>query len=140
VNAVFNLLVKILPFILRRNKASILSDLPPKVIIDMPCLLTKEQRGLYADFQKGLRLSDDSLETELQSLAVPHSSAKVSSDHKMHPLKAMLHLSLLCVDPALVSADGDGLVTPCGKLARLTKLLVESGVVTLQGNSLQYMY
>lgn len=38
---------KTAPFILRRTKAQVLTDLPAKVIQDYECLLTKEQAKLY---------------------------------------------------------------------------------------------
>jgi hypothetical protein len=50
----------VLPFILRRTKASVAADLPTKTIVDVTCPLSHVQRRMYADFQKGnpIRISD----------------------------------------------------------------------------------
>ena len=49
-----SLSIQVLPFILRRTKASVAADLPTKTIVDVSCPLSHVQRRMYADFQKGL--------------------------------------------------------------------------------------
>lgn len=41
-----------MPFVLRRTKEQVLSDLPPKIITDIFCDLSPLQRRLYTDFTK----------------------------------------------------------------------------------------
>ncbi len=41
----------LLPFVLRRTKAAVLADLPPKIITDIYCDLGELQRRLYDDFK-----------------------------------------------------------------------------------------
>ncbi|RHY25580.1 hypothetical protein DYB32_008220, partial [Aphanomyces invadans] len=55
--ALTDLHAKIAPFVLRRTKESVLRDLPPKTIQDIPCALTPLQRQLYD--------AADSLDTSL---------------------------------------------------------------------------
>jgi len=55
----------VLPFILRRTKANVATDLPSKTIVDILCPLSVVQQEMYVTFQKGLRLSDDRLEKEI---------------------------------------------------------------------------
>lgn len=39
-----------MPFVLRRTKGQVLSELPPKIIQDVYCELSPLQRALYEDF------------------------------------------------------------------------------------------
>ncbi|RHZ18346.1 hypothetical protein DYB31_005007 [Aphanomyces astaci] len=55
--AITNLHAKIAPFVLRRTKDAVLSDLPPKSIQDIPCSLTPMQTQLY--------MAADSLDTAM---------------------------------------------------------------------------
>lgn len=50
--ALENLHKKIMPFILRRTKSEVLSDLPPKIIQDIFCNMSELQKKLYEDFEK----------------------------------------------------------------------------------------
>jgi SNF2 family DNA or RNA helicase len=59
---------QVLPFILRRTKGSVASELPAKAIIDISCPLSIVQKKMYSDFQKGLSLSDVDLETVLRRI------------------------------------------------------------------------
>lgn len=42
-----------LPFVLRRQKSEVLADLPPKIITEMLCDLTPEQRRLHSLWERG---------------------------------------------------------------------------------------
>jgi SNF2 family DNA or RNA helicase len=47
-----------MPFILRRTKAQVLQDLPPKIVTDVLCKMSSIQQRLYEDFassQVGVR-------------------------------------------------------------------------------------
>jgi len=59
---------QVLPFIMRRTKDQVAQELPKKVLIDVHCPLTDQQKQLYAQFQRGLNLSDDALERQLLAL------------------------------------------------------------------------
>jgi TATA-binding protein-associated factor len=43
---------QVMPFILRRTKAQVLQDLPPKIVTDVMCSLSAIQHALYEDFQE----------------------------------------------------------------------------------------
>lgn len=44
---------QVLPFILRREKREVLADLPPKIITEIMCDLTPEQRRLHKTWERG---------------------------------------------------------------------------------------
>lgn len=128
--------VKVLPFILRRNKDTVAKELPPKTIIDIHCVLTTSQRAAYAEYQDGLSISDDSLETKLDAIRVS-SDALDSGKKKLNPLHALLQLNLISVHPSLAinsaRCDDFSLRNESGKLFNLAKLLLESNVVHPHG-------
>ena len=71
---------KIVPFVLRRTKSAVLTDLPPKVIQDLSCPLTSIQQNLY-----------DAMQDE----------AFVKSG-EWNALQRIMSLRKLCVHPRLV--------------------------------------
>eukprot|EP01041_Mallomonas_annulata_P002030 gene2030-3947_t len=130
---------QVLPFILRRTKDVVAKDLPPKTTIDKPCPLTAVQRNLYATFQQGLKLSDQTLEKELRNLlesSTGSGSAK-KTINAANALQALFYLALLSVHPALViscqhSAYRRRLLADrscSGKIIELAKILVEGNVM-----------
>eukprot|EP00611_Tribonema_gayanum_P018559 TRINITY_DN3169_c0_g2_i14.p1 TRINITY_DN3169_c0_g2~~TRINITY_DN3169_c0_g2_i14.p1 ORF type:complete len:1368 (-),score=477.76 TRINITY_DN3169_c0_g2_i14:72-3959(-) len=46
---------QVLPFVLRREKAQVLADLPPKIITDMACEMPPRQRQAYEQLCKAMR-------------------------------------------------------------------------------------
>lgn len=87
---------QVLPFMLRRLKEDVLSDLPPKIIQDYYCELSDLQKKLYKDFankQKTLvkdeLLKDDPMETD-------------DGPPKTHIFQALQYMRKLCNHPALV--------------------------------------
>lgn len=87
---------QVLPFMLRRLKEDVLSDLPPKIIQDYYCELSDLQKKLYKDFAnkqktivKDELLKDDPMETEEGST-------------KTHIFQALQYMRKLCNHPALV--------------------------------------
>ncbi|QPG72722.1 hypothetical protein FOA43_000023 [Brettanomyces nanus] len=81
---------QVLPFMLRRLKEDVLSDLPPKIIQDYYCELSSLQKQLYQDFiskQKG------SVKKEL---------GDTEKDGKQHIFQALQYMRKLCNSPALV--------------------------------------
>ena len=82
---------QVLPFMLRRLKEDVLSDLPPKIIQDYYCELSDLQKQLYEDFarkQKNVVAKDIENTAEL--------------DSKQHIFQALQYMRKLCNHPALV--------------------------------------
>lgn len=53
---------QVLPFVLRREKAEVLADLPPKIITDILCDLTPAQRMLHRMWERGGEILRDGAE------------------------------------------------------------------------------
>lgn len=85
---------QVLPFVLRRLKDDVLSELPPKIMQDYFCNMTPLQHRLYedfaTDFQQGGGLSSGS--------GVEESNGKGGS----HVFKALSYMRRLCSHPKLV--------------------------------------
>lgn len=85
---------QVLPFMLRRLKEDVLSDLPPKIIQDYYCELSELQKKLYKDFakkQKNLVESEINDQEELEY-------KKADS----HVFQVLQYMRKLCNHPALV--------------------------------------
>ncbi|QOU21372.1 hypothetical protein BRETT_001094 [Brettanomyces bruxellensis] len=81
---------QVLPFMLRRLKEDVLSDLPPKIIQDYYCELSSLQKQLYHDFiskQKGSVKKDISTSNQ---------------GGKKHIFQVLQYMRKLCNSPALV--------------------------------------
>ncbi|BFZ55825.1 TATA-binding protein-associated factor mot1 [Savitreella phatthalungensis] len=91
---------QVLPFLLRRLKEDVLSDLPPKIIQDYYCELSELQRSLYNDFKKsqGETLADE-VSASASTEVAAGSSAK---DSQNHIFQALQYMRKLCNHPALV--------------------------------------
>lgn len=83
---------QVLPFLLRRLKEDVLSDLPPKIIQDYYCELSDLQKRLYENFTKKQK-------TTITSEVVEESTQKES---KQHVFQALQYMRKLCNHPALV--------------------------------------
>lgn len=84
---------QVLPFLLRRLKEDVLSDLPPKIIQDYYCELSELQKALYDEYT--------------QSQAQAGVVEAIKSDGKAgpgqtHVFQALQYLRKLCNHPALV--------------------------------------
>ena len=130
---------QVLPFLLRRLKENVLSDLPPKIIQDYFCKLTSLQQKLYQDFS----------ETGKESV-VEESEPK---EKKTHIFQSLLYLRKLCNHPSMVltpkhpeyssimaalKKEGKklGSIEYSGKLLALEQLLLECGIgVSSKNNS-----
>ncbi|PRP74806.1 putative TBP associated factor (Mot1) [Planoprotostelium fungivorum] len=107
---------QVLPFIMRRMKDDVLSDLPPKIIQDYYCDITPLQRRLYEEFsEKNSKESD-----------------------RRHVFQSLQYLRKLCVHPSLVlsskhpmwgevkrDTDDLGDIRHSAKLEALRQLLIE---------------
>ena len=131
--------LQVLPFVLRRTKDNVLKELPPKTVVDILCPLSTSQMTLYANLQKGLRISDVSLEEALRrgmGVGSDNSTPK-SAKPCVNALQAFLYLSLLSIHPSLVVSDAHVAYKKrllnddkcSGKLAALARLLLDVGVV-----------
>jgi TATA-binding protein-associated factor len=83
---------QVLPFLLRRLKEDVLSDLPPKIIQDYYCELSDIQKRLYDEFSKSTAANEAG--EEVQEGAEPGKN--------QHVFQSLQYLRKLCNHPALV--------------------------------------
>ena len=84
---------QVLPFMLRRLKEDVLSDLPPKIIQDYYCELSDLQKKLYKDFAKTQK---ETIKTDVQGS---------EKEGKTHVFQALQYMRKLCNHPALVMSE-----------------------------------
>ncbi|WP_285164812.1 DEAD/DEAH box helicase [Shewanella goraebulensis] len=108
------LLNRIAPFLLRRTKSEVMSELPEKTIIVQTLELEKDQRNLY----ESIRLV---MEKKLRELFAKQG---VSSSH-IEFLDALLKLRQACCDPRLVKLEQAQYVENNAKLTWLTENVPE---------------
>lgn len=88
---------QVLPFLLRRLKEDVLSDLPPKIIQDYYCDLSDVQKQLYDDFS--------------HSGAVEDAGEVVKSEGggkgQTHVFQSLQYLRKLCNHPCLVAKESE---------------------------------
>ncbi|KAK6457159.1 transcriptional accessory protein [Scheffersomyces xylosifermentans] len=82
---------QVLPFMLRRLKEDVLSDLPPKIIQDYYCELSELQKKLYKDFA-----------TKQKSTVQEEVAKEGEKEAKTHVFQALQYMRKLCNHPALV--------------------------------------
>ncbi|PKA51093.1 putative chromatin-remodeling complex ATPase chain [Apostasia shenzhenica] len=95
---------QVMPFLLRRTKDEVLSDLPEKIIQDRYCDLSPLQLKLYEQFASSDAKKEVSTlvtETEAISEAVETKTVKATS----HVFQALQYLLKLCSHPLLVIGD-----------------------------------
>ncbi len=100
------------PFILRRLKTEVLSELPPKVCSVVPVRLEGEQRSIY----------DAALNLGLRQLRSETADAK-AGEAKLKIFALLTRLRQLCCDPSLCYEGYDG---PSAKLEACLELLAEA--------------
>jgi superfamily II DNA or RNA helicase len=105
---------RIRPFLLRRTKAEVASDLPPKTEVVRRVELDAAQRNLY----EAIRLSVN--ETVRAAIA-----ASGLARSRITVLDALLKLRQVCCDPRLVKLEAARAVTESTKLAELIEMLQE---------------
>lgn len=135
---------QVLPFMLRRLKEEVLSDLPPKIIQDYYCELSDLQKQLYKEF------------TSKQKSVVKEEiigEADSEKEKKSHVFQALQYMRKLCNHPALVLSQNHPKFTQitdylksrhstlhsiehAPKLTTLKTLLLECGIGTLDTDSL----
>ncbi|HMO16985.1 MAG TPA: DEAD/DEAH box helicase [Oligoflexia bacterium] len=97
------------PFIKRREKDEVLTELPPRTEVVIPCVMSENQSKLYDQLKSNARESAD------QYLE--------KSGDMMGFFELLLRLRQICVDPALAGADSKGEAV---KIDTLLELLVSS--------------
>jgi superfamily II DNA or RNA helicase len=132
----------VLPFVLRREKSRVLAELPPKIITDVACDMSPEQRELHdalchaSEAAAALKALKDALQDD------PPSSGTLSRQHSSSPpsaaLKWLTVLQRLCVHPALAIPEGANhanrkeellaSLETSGKLVALRQLLWDAGI------------
>lgn len=100
------------PFVLRRTKEQVLSELPPKIVDKRYCELTAEQRALY---RRVIESRGRALRAQLRS------GAAVSY---VHVFAALNYLKQICNHPAS-AGGGFGADVPSGKWEMFVELLGE---------------
>ncbi|CCF58239.1 hypothetical protein KAFR_0E00850 [Kazachstania africana CBS 2517] len=83
---------QVLPFMLRRLKEDVLSDLPPKIIQDYYCELSDLQKQLYEDFAKKQKTV---VEKDIDN-------TEEADEGKQHIFQALQYMRKLCNHPALI--------------------------------------
>ncbi|OLY80671.1 TATA-binding protein-associated factor MOT1 [Smittium mucronatum] len=104
---------QVLPFLLRRMKEDVLSDLPPKIIQDRYCYLSDVQLELIEEIKKNVssKFLSDSTDMSL--------SDTKESKTGMHVFQALQYMRRLCNHPALV-------LTPANPLYKSITARLES--------------
>lgn len=85
---------QVLPFLLRRIKEDVLTDLPPKITQDLLCELSPLQKRLYEDFSR-VHLSSE-VKNSL------HCMNDTTDLNKAHVFQALRYLQNVCNHPKLV--------------------------------------
>ena len=143
---------QVMPFVLRRTKDQVLSDLPPKTIQDIVCDLSPLQRILYEDFVESQAMASITGAVQKGEIVAGKGSAS-SSPHifqALHYLRKLCSHPLLVLDPsidmhknAMRKVLGQGAdnwshaqksikshLSHAPKLAALSELLIDAGIGT----------
>ncbi|MCX6937987.1 MAG: DEAD/DEAH box helicase [Verrucomicrobia bacterium] len=102
------------PYILRRTKSAVATELPPKIEQVIHCTPTSEQLSLYNEYQ---RKSED----QLNALAADGAS---ENSQRMATLTQLLRLRQICCDPRLVEQMAEA--SSSSKLEAFRELLAEA--------------
>jgi superfamily II DNA or RNA helicase len=105
---------RITPFMLRRTKAVVADELPPKVETVMRVELTGQQANLYETIRLGME------KTVREAL-----SSKGLAKSQITILDALLKLRQVCCDPQLLKLDVAQKVKTSAKMAQLMEMLPE---------------
>ena len=108
------LAARIRPFILRRSKSAVASELPPKHTILRRITLAPDQRELY-----------DTIRATLHEQVSEGIAAKGIGQSQLLVLQALLKLRQICCDPRLVKLSSSRLSGPSSKLDELMEMVCE---------------
>jgi len=102
------------PYILRRTKSAVATELPPKIEQVIFCTPTTEQLALYQDYQRRS-------EEQLSALAADGAS---ENSQRLATLTQLLRLRQICCDPRLVEQMAEA--SSSAKLEAFRELLAEA--------------
>jgi superfamily II DNA or RNA helicase len=105
---------RVTPFMLRRTKALVAHELPPKVESVMPVELVGKQADLYETIRLGM---EKTVREALSTRGLAKSQITI--------LDALLKLRQVCCDPRLLKLQAAGKVKASAKLERLMEMLPE---------------
>ena len=105
---------RLAPFMLRRTKALVAQDLPPKIETVVRVALTGAQADLYETIRLG---TEKAVRDALQSKGLARSQITI--------LDALLKLRQVCCDPQLLALEAAKKVTTSAKLEQLMDMLTE---------------
>ena len=105
---------RIRPFMLRRTKAEVVPELPPKHTILRRVTLAPEQRDLY-----------ETIRAAQHEQVREHIAAAGLAQSRIQVLDALLKLRQVCCDPRLVKLEAARAVTASSKLEDLTEMVQE---------------
>ncbi|WP_159436589.1 DEAD/DEAH box helicase [Pseudovibrio sp. Tun.PSC04-5.I4] len=106
---------RIRPFLLRRTKEEVASELPPRTEITHYIELPKPQQALYETVRASM---DERVREAVQARGLNGAQITI--------LDALLKLRQVCCDPGLVKSEAARSVTDSAKRARLLELLIET--------------
>ncbi|XP_053670942.1 TATA-binding protein-associated factor 172, partial [Anopheles nili] len=89
---------QVLPFLLRRVKEDVLTDLPPKITQDLLCELSPLQERLYEDFSR-MHLNSSDIRQCLENIDGQNAGP---ANKKTHVFQALRYLQNVCNHPKLV--------------------------------------
>lgn len=123
---------QVLPFILRRLKSQVIRELPPKIITDVPCSLSKQQSILY---QQILERSGMKEALDIFNKSILGAQSDDSNIAGGHVFASLLQLRLICTHPFLqrLFSDKDSSLSfarleSSGKFLALHDLLCHAGI------------
>jgi TATA-binding protein-associated factor len=131
---------QVLPFILRREKGSVLMELPPKTVTDIPCNMTSHQTRLYTQICESHESKGAMgiLQRYLDRLEKNDSACNLEDIARggKNVLKSLSKLRMICTHPSLLNKSKYGkLQNPdfqrfdlSGKLLALNDLLRASQI------------
>ncbi|KAL5537612.1 hypothetical protein UlMin_046071, partial [Ulmus minor] len=96
---------QVMPFLLRRTKDQVLSDLPEKIIQDRFCDLSSVQLRLYEQFSGSHVRQEISGMVKLDESPVAGEGSSVSTKASSHVFQALQYLLKLCSHPLLVLGE-----------------------------------
>lgn len=130
---------QVLPFVLRREKHQVIRELPPKIITNIPCVLSSQQEFLY---KQVMDRCETKAALEIVDMTISNSADLVEDDAQQklgsNVLASLLQLRLICTHPTLNSlfefkkqtamSMSTSRLDSSGKLMALNDLLRHSGL------------
>jgi superfamily II DNA or RNA helicase len=108
------LAARIRPFILRRTKSAVATELPPKHTILRRITLAPDQREIY-----------ETIRATMHEKVTEGIAAKGVAQSHLLVLQALLKLRQVCCDPRLVKLSSSGLTGTSSKLVDLQEMVTE---------------